>query len=135
LKKEVSFFSKQTRIKIEKTNGGNKMRNKIKQLLKKEGGFTLVELLGVIVILGLIIGISIPLIGNIINNSEETIDKQQQELVIDAAQMYFLQDGKGKTTTNVEELETTGYLEAKEASELPNYTVTKDGNEYKISED
>ena len=43
------------------------MRNKIKQLLKKEGGFTLVELLGVIVILGLIIGISIPLIGNVVD--------------------------------------------------------------------
>jgi prepilin-type N-terminal cleavage/methylation domain-containing protein len=42
------------------------MRNKIKQLLKKEGGFTLVELLGVIVILGLIVGISIPLIGNVV---------------------------------------------------------------------
>ena len=51
------------------------MRNKIKQLLKKEGGFTLVELLGVIVILGLIVGISIPLIGNVIANAEEDTDQ------------------------------------------------------------
>ena len=45
------------------------MRNKIKQLLKKEGGFTLVELLAVIVILGFIVAISIPLIGNVIEGA------------------------------------------------------------------
>ena len=56
------------------------MRNKIKQLLKKEGGFTLVELLGVIVILGLIVGISIPLIGNVIDNAEDRYDSSSKRV-------------------------------------------------------
>ena len=64
------------------------MRNKIKQLLKKEGGFTLIELLAVIAILGFIVAISIPLIGNVIEGAEDDTDAAQQELVIDAAQMY-----------------------------------------------
>jgi len=104
------------------------MRNKIKQLLKKEGGFTLVELLGVIVILGLIIGISIPLIGNVIEKSKVTIGEQQQELIVDAAKMYELQGGK--LPVNTEALISADYLE--EVDEVKGYTVSKDGNEYKI---
>ncbi len=38
------------------------MRNKIKQLLNKEEGFTLVELLAVLAILALIVGIAVPVI-------------------------------------------------------------------------
>lgn len=42
------------------------MRNKLKKIWNKEDGFTLVELLGVIVILGLIIAIAVPALGNIL---------------------------------------------------------------------
>ena len=88
------------------------MRNKIKQLLKKEGGFTLVELLGVIVILGLIVAISIPLIGNVVAKAKTDTAKAQQELVIDAAQMYFLQEANlTETDVTIAELKTAGFLE------------------------
>ncbi|WP_320164514.1 type II secretion system protein [uncultured Trichococcus sp.] len=98
------------------------MRNKIKQLLKKEGGFTLVELLGVIVILGLIVGISIPLIGNVIAKSEGDIAKNQQELVIDAAQMYYLQGGTKDPVTTTD-LMADDYLEKKYDGDV--ITITK----------
>lgn len=113
------------------------MRNKIKQLLKKEGGFTLVELLGVIVILGLIIGISIPLIGNVVNKAEKDTAAQQIELVIDAAQMYDLSNPDAPLTTySSTELIKEGYLESKTD---PKVTVTKttatDGKvTYKVAE-
>lgn len=67
------------------------MRNKIKQLLKKEDGFTLVELLGVIVILGIILAIAVPSIGNVIEGAREDSKDAQIELVLDAAELYAIQ--------------------------------------------
>ncbi|MDB6354160.1 prepilin-type N-terminal cleavage/methylation domain-containing protein [Trichococcus sp. K1Tr] len=88
------------------------MRNKIKQLLKKEGGFTLVELLGVIVILGLIIGISIPLIGNVVDKAKTDTDKAEAELVFDAAKMYYLQETDAVDPVTTVILIDKEYLEA-----------------------
>lgn len=47
------------------------MKQKLRQLLKKEKGFTLVELLAVIVILAIILAIAVPVVGNVIDNSKE----------------------------------------------------------------
>lgn len=87
------------------------MRNKIKQSLKKEGGFTLVELLGVIVILAIIVAISIPLIGNVVDNAKTDTEKSQKELVIDAAQLYYIQNEEEAGPVDVETLKDKGYLE------------------------
>ncbi|AZP03673.1 prepilin-type N-terminal cleavage/methylation domain-containing protein [Jeotgalibaca ciconiae] len=89
------------------------MRNRMKQLLNKEDGFTLVELLGVIVILGLIIAIAIPGIGKIVENAREKTADAQQELILDAAQLYFLQEGDNATSVTVETLIEKDYLEDK----------------------
>ena len=89
------------------------MRNKLKKIWNKEDGFTLVELLGVIVILGVILAIAIPGIGTIVDNAKTTTTAQQQELVFDAAQMYFLEnedDADNKVT--VADLINDKYLEA-----------------------
>lgn len=87
------------------------MRNKIKQLLKKEGGFTLVELLGVIVILGLIVAISIPLIGNVVEDSKKKTADAQDELVLDAAQLYYAQEKVTTDPVSTSDLVAKGYLE------------------------
>jgi prepilin-type N-terminal cleavage/methylation domain-containing protein len=108
----VSFFTKQTLRNDTKKMEEKKMRNKIKQLLKKEGGFTLIELLAVIAILGFIVAIAIPLIGNVINDAEANTDAQQEALVIDAAQMYYLQGGAADPVST-EDLQDDGYLEEK----------------------
>ncbi|MDZ7835812.1 MAG: type II secretion system protein [Alkalibacterium sp.] len=55
------------------------MRNKIRQLMKKEEGFTLVELLAVIVILGIILAIAIPSIGGVINTCADTDANEAEE--------------------------------------------------------
>ncbi len=86
-----------------------KVGNKIKQLLKKEGGFTLVELLAVIAILGIIVAISIPLVGNVIDDSREKTANSQNELVINAAQLYFVQNDTADEV-DVETLVSDGYL-------------------------
>lgn len=87
------------------------MRNKIKQLLKKEGGFTLVELLGVIVILGLIVAISIPLIGNVVEKAKTDTDNAEAELVFDAAKMYYLQEEDPGASVTTDVLIQKKYLE------------------------
>lgn len=92
------------------------MRNKIKQLLNKEEGFTLVELLAVLAILALIVGIAIPMIGNVVTNAKKSTDKAQTELVEDAAQIYFL-DNVSATTVTVGKLIEDGYLESYEGAE------------------
>ena len=101
------------------------MRNRIKQLLNKEEGFTLVELLGVIVILGIILAIAVPGIGKIIDNAKEDTADRQEELILDAAQLYFLQEGGTEVT--VKELIDGEFLEDKKDSTLnPARKITKE---------
>lgn len=110
------------------------MRNKIKQLLKKEGGFTLIELLAVIAILGFIIAISVPLVGDVITKSKATTNEANVELIIDAAQMYELQEEKvidGTTGVKTETLVSEGYLENKDANK--GYVVKKDATTKKYT--
>lgn len=102
------------------------MRNKIKQLLKKEEGFTLVELLAVIVILGFILVIAVPGIGKVISNSKTKTAENEEALVIDAAKLYFIDKDVEKVTPK--ELFTEGYLEGKNAKTYSSDTreITKD---------
>lgn len=99
------------------------MRKKLKELLHKEEGFTLVELLAVIVILGIIIAIAVPVIGNVTQGAQSDADAAEEELIIDAAQMYELNEKTtiGSTTENgvtVKKLVELGYLQLR--GENPN---------------
>ena len=60
---------------------------KLRRLFKNQKGFTLVELLAVIVILGIIAAIAIPSIGNIIDNSKEDAHEANAEMVVSAARL------------------------------------------------
>ncbi|MEH7112096.1 prepilin-type N-terminal cleavage/methylation domain-containing protein [Neobacillus niacini] len=64
------------------------MLKKLGSKLKEQKGFTLVELLAVIVILGIIAAIAIPAIGNVINNSKEKAAVQEGLQIINAAKYY-----------------------------------------------
>ncbi|OJF90906.1 competence type IV pilus major pilin ComGC [Alkalibacterium sp. 20] len=94
------------------------MRNKIRQLMKKEEGFTLVELLAVIVILGIIVAIAIPSIGGIINRAETGANEAEYALIEDAARLYHIQyEGEtALTTVSVDDLSTNGYLDSRDGT-------------------
>lgn len=109
------------------------MRNKLKKIWNKEDGFTLVELLGVIVILGLIIAIAVPALGNIMSKAEDNTKKAQEELVIDAAQLYFIENPKEKSVT-VTDLISDGFLEDK-GNLKGAATVTLTGGKYTVPDD
>lgn len=89
------------------------MRNKIKQMMNKEEGFTLVELLAVIVILGIIVAISIPAIGGVIDNSRESATEAERDLIVEAGRMWYIseKDGQGSHDITAETLIDEGYLE------------------------
>jgi len=90
------------------------MRNKLKQLMNKEEGFTLVELLAVIVILGLIIAIAIPAVGSIVDNARGNTEEATETLIIDAARLYDVENEIAEGTGNgvsVSDLITKGFLE------------------------
>ena len=89
------------------------MLQRMKKMWKKEKGFTLVELLAVIVILGIILAIAIPAVGNVIKNSEDKADKANWDLFESAARMAYLENPT--TSYTLEKLHEDGYL-----SEIPN---------------
>ncbi len=57
-------------------------------------GFTLVELLAVIVILGLLITIISPVVKNLINDSEDSLSDQQKKLVVEATKKYMVENSE-----------------------------------------
>lgn len=90
------------------------MLKNIKKRLREQSGFTLVELLAVIVILGIIAAIAVPSIGNIITNSKYGAVKSDAIQVINAAKMYEADNGTlPKTATDLEE-----YLEGSSTIKL-----------------
>lgn len=86
-------------------------------------GFTLVELLIVIAILGIVAVIAFPTITNIIRESRESAYKEQERLIIAAARNYMTNNSLElpKTTTEIKcktvtELQNSGFLSNKTAT-------------------
>ena len=81
------------------------MLQQMKKQMKNEKGLTLIELLAVIVILAIIAAIAIPAIGNIIDNSRVNAAKADAVNILNAANMYFTDEGAGEPTANKAALE------------------------------
>lgn len=99
------------------------MRNKLKKILKQEKGFTLVELLAVIVILGIIVAIAIPAVGSIMSNARTDADNAEIDLIIDAARIYHLQNEWPADGVTTETLTMEGYLEGRSGEDAIQGTV------------
>lgn len=66
----------------------------LKKLLKNKKGFTMVELLATIVILGVLFSVGIASVQSVINKSHKTYDNKQLELFSGAARSYFADNPK-----------------------------------------
>ena len=82
----------------------------------KNNGFTLIELLAVIIILAVIITITVVSLGAILDNSRESLSKDQKKIIEDSAKIYYLQEGMDNDAecVNISELISGGYIESKE---------------------
>jgi prepilin-type N-terminal cleavage/methylation domain len=77
-------------------------------------GFTLVELLAILVILSIITLIAYPIIGNVINNSKSKLQKEQYNRIKSAAKNWATSNSIDETTgacIKISDLKSGGYLE------------------------
>ncbi|MBE3564048.1 MAG: prepilin-type N-terminal cleavage/methylation domain-containing protein, partial [Hydrogenibacillus schlegelii] len=70
-------------------------RRKVDVRRAREAGFTLVELLAVVVILGIIAAIAIPLIGGIIDNAKKDATRGVAISMYEAARLYIVSEKGG----------------------------------------
>ena len=80
--------------------------------MKKHSGFTLVELMAVIVVIAIIIAIAIPSYSKIKFSIEKKNNQNKQEMIKIAAQKFA--EDTNITAVYVKELVDNGYLEADE---------------------
>lgn len=85
--------------------------------MKNNKGFTLIELISIMVILGILALIAIPSISKHVNESREVAYKEQVERIVSATKKYviesdeFLYSEKDKIQITLLELKKNGYLE------------------------
>ncbi|MCG3420171.1 prepilin-type N-terminal cleavage/methylation domain-containing protein [Oceanobacillus jordanicus] len=100
------------------------MLTRMKKMLKKEKGFTLVELLAVIAILAIIVAIAVPTIGNVISKSRDDANIANIELIENAARLADVSEDF-TDGMDVDDLVSAGYLE--ENPEVPGGSGTYSG--------
>ncbi len=82
------------------------MLKKIRQILKTQEGFTLVELMIVVVILGILAGIGIQQYGRVQERAREGVNDANLKMIANAVRLY--QTMEGKDPANLEALDEYG---------------------------
>ncbi|WP_272479906.1 competence type IV pilus major pilin ComGC [Aquibacillus koreensis] len=108
------------------------MLQKLRNKLQSEKGFTLVELLAVIVILGIIVAIAVPAIGSIINKAESDASDREKDMIVEAARLAFASGAEFSEDgyVTVTELTDNDYLEEQTDADNPlptGYVSLSDG--------
>ena len=106
------------------------MMKKLRKMLRQQEGFTLVELMVAVVILGILAGIGVQQYGRIQENARKAANAANIRVIKNAAQMYFLV-GPGNPENppenfGVKTLVDAGFIEAEPQSPW------EDGEEYQI---
>lgn len=85
------------------------MLKKLRKMLKKQEGFTLVELMIVVVILGILAGIGVQQYANVQTRAKGAAHNANLRIISSAANMYVMLEDEA--LTNIDQLKTKGYLQ------------------------
>ncbi len=77
--------------------------------IRRDRGFTLVEIMTVVVIVGILSSIAVPALMHVKHKSEDTLALNTIRQLYDAKEIYFTEDGAGKPWVNVPMLVKAGY--------------------------
>ncbi|WP_434565445.1 prepilin-type N-terminal cleavage/methylation domain-containing protein [Thermoanaerobacterium thermosaccharolyticum] len=100
----------------------------VKALNKDEKGFTLVELIVVIAILGILAAIAVPRFTGTLTQSKIKADQATAQTIAEAAARWIMDKGSDSTVPTVDELVNDKYLD-----KTPTVQSNPDNSEYKIS--
>ena len=106
------------------------MLRKIRKLLKKQEGFTLVELMIVVVILGILAGIGVQQYGNIQERARQAAHAANKKVLTNAANMWLIMNGGFEG-----ENEATKTFEGEENDLVPDYVDEWPMNPYSNKRD
>lgn len=73
------------------------MLKKLRKMLKKQEGFTLVELMIVVVILGILAGIGVQQYANVQQRAKEAADKANRKVLTNATNMWLILESPAAT--------------------------------------
>ena len=85
------------------------MLKKLRKMLKKQEGFTLVELMIVVVILGILAGIGVQQYVNVQTRAKGAAHNANLRIISSAANMYVMLEGEAPT--DIDDLQEKGYLQ------------------------
>lgn len=76
-------------------------------------GFTLIEIIAILILLMLIVSITVPVVANVISNSKEKLYNDQVSLIIDGAKTYMMENEvTSNTCISLETLSNGHYIDA-----------------------
>lgn len=106
------------------------MLRKIRKMLKHQEGFTLVELMIVVVILGILAGVGIQQYGKVQENARIAAHNANVKVITSAANMYIMTNETDGTGVTIKTLVDEGYLDAVPVNPFPE--TTGRGEQYSI---